>query len=114
MSKKLHIKTYGCQMNVYDSDRMQDLMLACGYQLTDTPDGADMVIINTCHKTRGQTNDLSSRIGLIARHVLENIIDGRKRWFWRDTHKLIPKTGGIPSGGCCVYDVGGTDIIVSN
>jgi tRNA-2-methylthio-N6-dimethylallyladenosine synthase len=63
MSKKLHIKTYGCQMNVYDSDRMQDLMLACGYQLTDTPDGADMVIINTCHIREKASEKLFSDLG---------------------------------------------------
>jgi len=63
MSKKLHIKTYGCQMNVYDSDRMQDLMLACGYQLTDTPEGADMVIINTCHIREKASEKLFSDLG---------------------------------------------------
>ena len=63
MSKKLHIKTYGCQMNVYDSDRMQDLMLACGYQLTDTPEGADMVIISTCHIREKASEKLFSDLG---------------------------------------------------
>jgi tRNA-2-methylthio-N6-dimethylallyladenosine synthase len=63
MSKKLHIKTYGCQMNVYDSDRMQDLMLACGYQLTDTPQDADMVIINTCHIREKASEKLFSDLG---------------------------------------------------
>jgi tRNA-2-methylthio-N6-dimethylallyladenosine synthase len=43
--KKLYIKTYGCQMNVYDSDRMQDLMTAVGYQNVSEPDDADMVIM---------------------------------------------------------------------
>ena len=47
--KKLYIKTYGCQMNSYDSDRMQDLMQAIGYKNTDDISDADMVIINTCH-----------------------------------------------------------------
>ncbi len=47
--QKLYMKTYGCQMNVYDSDRMQDLMISTGYQNSETPDDADMIIINTCH-----------------------------------------------------------------
>jgi len=63
MSKKLHIKTYGCQMNVYDSDRMQDLMLACGYQITETPQDADMVIINTCHIREKASEKLFSDLG---------------------------------------------------
>lgn len=47
--KKLYIKTYGCQMNVYDSDRMSDLMQNIGYQMTQNPDEANMILINTCH-----------------------------------------------------------------
>lgn len=47
--KNLFIKTYGCQMNVYDSDRMADTLAPHGYQLCDEPDNADMVILNTCH-----------------------------------------------------------------
>lgn len=47
--KKIYIKTYGCQMNVYDSDRMSDLMQNIGYESTDNAEEANMVIINTCH-----------------------------------------------------------------
>jgi len=49
MTKKLFIKTYGCQMNVYDSERMAAAMAAEGYEATDKADDADMVILNTCH-----------------------------------------------------------------
>jgi tRNA-2-methylthio-N6-dimethylallyladenosine synthase len=66
--KKLHIKTYGCQMNVYDSDRMQDLMTAVGYETTDTPEGADMVIINTCHIREKASEKLFSDLGRIRPH----------------------------------------------
>ncbi len=68
MTKKLHIKTYGCQMNVYDSDRMQDLMTAVGYETTDTPEGADMVIINTCHIREKASEKLFSDLGRIRPH----------------------------------------------
>ena len=68
MTKKLHIKTYGCQMNVYDSDRMQDLMTAFGYETTDTPEGADMVIINTCHIREKASEKLFSDLGRIRPH----------------------------------------------
>ena len=66
--KKLHIKTYGCQMNVYDSDRMEDLMTAVGYETTDTPEGADMVIINTCHIREKASEKLFSDLGRIRPH----------------------------------------------
>ncbi len=49
MTKKLYIKTYGCQMNVYDSEKMADLLAPLGYSLTDEPYEADLAILNTCH-----------------------------------------------------------------
>jgi tRNA-2-methylthio-N6-dimethylallyladenosine synthase len=68
MTKKLYIKTYGCQMNVYDSDRMQDLMTAVGYEVGETPAGADMVIINTCHIREKASEKLFSDLGRIRPH----------------------------------------------
>jgi tRNA-2-methylthio-N6-dimethylallyladenosine synthase len=47
--RKLHVVTHGCQMNVYDSARMADLLRPLGYETVDAPEGADMVILNTCH-----------------------------------------------------------------
>jgi tRNA-2-methylthio-N6-dimethylallyladenosine synthase len=61
--KKIHIKTYGCQMNVFDSGRMQDLMIATGYELTDEPSDADMIIINTCHIREKASEKLFSDLG---------------------------------------------------
>ncbi|MFQ5974490.1 MAG: tRNA (N6-isopentenyl adenosine(37)-C2)-methylthiotransferase MiaB, partial [Alphaproteobacteria bacterium] len=49
MAKKLFIKTYGCQMNVYDSARMADVLAPLGYTSTESAERADMVILNTCH-----------------------------------------------------------------
>ena len=66
--KKLYIKTYGCQMNVYDSDRMQDLMTAVGYQNVSEPDDADMVIINTCHIREKAAEKLYCDLGRIKKH----------------------------------------------
>src|ERR1700739_4800711 len=45
----LHVITWGCQMNVYDSGRMADVLAPLGYQPAAEPDGADMVILNPCH-----------------------------------------------------------------
>lgn len=61
--KKLFIKTYGCQMNVYDSDRMADVMAQAGYAVTDSPDGADMVILNTCHIRERAAEKVYSELG---------------------------------------------------
>ena len=61
--KKLHIKTYGCQMNVYDSERMAEAMGAEGYVLTDSPEGADMVLLNTCHIREKASEKLYSDLG---------------------------------------------------
>jgi tRNA-2-methylthio-N6-dimethylallyladenosine synthase len=61
--KKLYIKTYGCQMNVYDSARMADLLAPLGYAPVDGPDGADMVILNTCHIREKATEKVYSELG---------------------------------------------------
>ena len=61
--KKLHIKTYGCQMNVYDSERMAEAMGAKGYELTDDPAQADMVLLNTCHIREKAAEKVYSDLG---------------------------------------------------
>ena len=63
MTKKLYIKTYGCQMNVYDSARMADVLAPLGYAPSDTPDGADMVILNTCHIREKAEEKVFSELG---------------------------------------------------
>ena len=65
--KKLFIKTYGCQMNVYDSARMADLLAALGYAPVDDADGADMVILNTCHIREKATEKIYSELGRLKR-----------------------------------------------
>ncbi|SEH88313.1 tRNA (N6-isopentenyl adenosine(37)-C2)-methylthiotransferase MiaB [Paracoccus alkenifer] len=61
--KKLFIKTYGCQMNVYDSQRMAEAMAAEGYVQTDRADDADMVLLNTCHIREKAAEKLYSDLG---------------------------------------------------
>jgi tRNA-2-methylthio-N6-dimethylallyladenosine synthase len=63
--KKLHIKTYGCQMNVYDSERMAGLLAPLGYALTDQVDDADMVLLNTCHIREKAAEKVYSELGRI-------------------------------------------------
>lgn len=62
-AKKLFVKTYGCQMNVYDSERMIDAMAADGYEQTDTPDNADMILMNTCHIREKAAEKIYSELG---------------------------------------------------
>lgn len=65
LTKKIYVKTYGCQMNVYDSLRMQDLMQPFGYEVTDEMDYADLVILNTCHIREKAAEKLYSELGRI-------------------------------------------------
>ncbi|MFN6979486.1 MAG: tRNA (N6-isopentenyl adenosine(37)-C2)-methylthiotransferase MiaB, partial [Gemmobacter sp.] len=61
--KRLHVKTYGCQMNVYDSERMAEAMAAEGWTLTDTPEAADLVLLNTCHIREKAAEKVYSDLG---------------------------------------------------
>ncbi len=63
MRKKLFIKTYGCQMNVYDSARMTDVLAPLGYVPVDQPEGADMIILNTCHIREKAAEKVYSELG---------------------------------------------------
>ncbi|MDA8230827.1 MAG: tRNA (N6-isopentenyl adenosine(37)-C2)-methylthiotransferase MiaB [Magnetospirillum sp.] len=63
MAKKLYVKTYGCQMNVYDSARMADVLAPLGYANTDSPEEADMVILNTCHIREKAAEKVFSELG---------------------------------------------------
>ena len=62
-TKKLHIKTYGCQMNVYDSERMVDILRPLGYEVSDKAEGADLVLLNTCHIREKASEKVYSEIG---------------------------------------------------
>ena len=66
-AKRLYIKTYGCQMNVYDSERMADVLAPFGYVMTDDPSGADLVVLNTCHIREKATEKVYSELGQIRR-----------------------------------------------
>ncbi|WP_421861906.1 tRNA (N6-isopentenyl adenosine(37)-C2)-methylthiotransferase MiaB [Parvibaculum sp.] len=61
--KKIFVKTYGCQMNVYDSARMVDVMAPSGYTEVDQPEDADIVILNTCHIREKAAEKVYSELG---------------------------------------------------
>jgi len=62
-SRKVFVKTYGCQMNVYDSERMSDALGRDGYTSTDSPEDADLVLINTCHIREKAAEKVYSQLG---------------------------------------------------
>jgi tRNA-2-methylthio-N6-dimethylallyladenosine synthase len=74
--KKLFVKTYGCQMNAYDSAKMADLLAPLGYATTDAPEGADMVILNTCHIREKAAEKVYSELGRLRRLKDQKARDG--------------------------------------
>jgi len=65
LPKKLHIKTFGCQMNAYDSERMAEALEPQGYALTQDLAGADLVILNTCHIREKAAEKVYSELGRV-------------------------------------------------
>jgi len=78
-SKRLFIKTYGCQMNVYDSERMADVLRPLGYAATDRPEDADFVILNTCHIREKAAEKVYSELGRLKAIRAERIEQGLPR-----------------------------------
>ena len=68
--KRLFMKTYGCQMNVYDSERMRDVLAPLGFTLVEEPEGADLVVLNTCHIREKAGDKVYSDLGRLR--VLKN------------------------------------------
>jgi len=76
IKKRLFIKTYGCQMNVYDSARMADVLAPLGYEAVDSPRGADMVILNTCHIREKASEKVFSELGRLRAFKQERAAGG--------------------------------------
>ena len=95
-ARKVHIKSFGCQMNVYDSHRMADTLAPEGFAETATPDDADLVILNTCHIREKAAEKIYSELGRIR--VL-------KQAAARDGRQLVIAVAG------CVAQAEGEEII---
>ncbi len=65
--RKLYVKSFGCQMNVYDSQRMADTLAPLGYVETPLPDDADLIILNTCHIREKAAEKVYSELGRVRR-----------------------------------------------
>ena len=77
-TRKLFIKSYGCQMNVYDSTRMADTMAREGYAETGEPEDADLVILNTCHIREKAAEKVYSELGRMRLHKQHAEAEGRR------------------------------------
>ena len=96
MKRSLYIKTYGCQMNVYDSNCMEELLAPLGYKKVKSPEDADMVILNTCHIREKATEKVFSELGRmnLIKQMREN--DGKEmtlRAFWPSAYRMPAKRG---------------------
>ncbi len=78
LPKKLLIKTYGCQMNVYDSARMAELLAPLGYAQTDEAKEADLVILNTCHIREKAAEKVYSELGRLRQAKTAAAAAGRQ------------------------------------
>jgi tRNA-2-methylthio-N6-dimethylallyladenosine synthase len=76
--RKVHVKSFGCQMNVYDSNRMADTLAPGGYVETARPEDADLVILNTCHIREKAVDKVYSEIGRIRVMKEEAAREGRQ------------------------------------
>jgi tRNA-2-methylthio-N6-dimethylallyladenosine synthase len=76
--RKLYVKSFGCQMNVYDSDRMADTMAPEGFVETAAPEDADLVILNTCHIREKAAEKVYSELGRLRKIKEEAAREGRR------------------------------------
>ncbi|MCJ9725225.1 tRNA (N6-isopentenyl adenosine(37)-C2)-methylthiotransferase MiaB [Agrobacterium sp. SHOUNA12C] len=77
-SRKVFIKTYGCQMNVYDSTRMSDALARDGYEPTEDMEEADLVLLNTCHIREKAAEKVYSALGRLRDMKKRKAADGRE------------------------------------
>jgi tRNA-2-methylthio-N6-dimethylallyladenosine synthase len=76
--RKLYVKSFGCQMNVYDSQRMADTLAPEGYVACASADDADLVILNTCHIREKAAEKVYSELGRVRRLKEAAAADGRR------------------------------------
>ncbi len=77
-ARKVFLKTYGCQMNVYDSQRMGDALAADGYVATESVDEADLILLNTCHIREKAAEKVYSELGRLRKLKAERAEQGRE------------------------------------
>jgi tRNA-2-methylthio-N6-dimethylallyladenosine synthase len=78
MTRKLHVKSFGCQMNVYDSNRMADVLAPAGFSETAQPGEADLIILNTCNIREKAADKLYSELGRLRELKQAAALEGRQ------------------------------------
>jgi len=78
MTRKLHVKSFGCQMNVYDSNRMADVLAPAGFSETAQPGEADLIILNTCNIREKAAEKLYSELGRLRELKQAAALEGRQ------------------------------------
>src|SRR5215475_1287352 len=76
--RKLYVKSYGCQMNVYDSHRMADTLAREGFVEAQAPEDADLLILNTCHIREKAAEKIYSELGRIRKMKAAAAREGRR------------------------------------
>ena len=77
-ARKVFIKTYGCQMNVYDSERMAEALAQHGYAETEDPAQADMIVLNTCHIREKAAEKVYSELGRMRQLKVAREVEGKE------------------------------------
>jgi tRNA-2-methylthio-N6-dimethylallyladenosine synthase len=77
MGKTIFVKTYGCQMNAYDSERMVSVMAGMGYTPSETMEGSHLVVLNTCHIREKATDKIYSELGLLNLQKQQQAAEGQ-------------------------------------
>ncbi|MBA5724101.1 tRNA (N6-isopentenyl adenosine(37)-C2)-methylthiotransferase MiaB [Candidatus Liberibacter sp.] len=76
--QRFFIKSYGCQMNVYDSSRMEDIFFSRGYERSDSVDDADLIILNTCHIREKAAEKVYSSLGRLRKLKASRVDEGKE------------------------------------
>lgn len=101
MAKKVFIKNYGCQMNVYDAARMADVLATVDYVPTEDQDSADLIILNTCHIREKAAEKVYSELGRVRRRQADLVEEGASN---REDAPIIAVAG-------CVAQAEGDEIL---
>ena len=94
MSKKVYIKTFGCQMNEHDSGRLKDLLSGAGYGICQTEQDADVIIFNTCSVRKHAEDRVYGKVGSLQKLKLKTNVktnfSGSVEYQTCDDKKCLP------------------------
>lgn len=105
-TKRVFIKTYGCQMNVYDSDRMAEVLAQAGYGAAESPENADLILLNTCHIREKAAEKVYSEVGRLR------VLKERGRRAGRDVKIAVAGCVAQAEGKEILSRAGAVDVVV--